>query len=157
LRDTSRSPPVPTEAHVVARFEQAVCTEAFNFDPYASGIAVQRVSNPRRGGKSGEARVAELAGALAGKLEGYERIFSRTEYLGGNGLTIADLCHLPYDAILAPQGFTFLEDANKYPNVARCESSCCQRSRVLTCAFYRWWKAITSRPSWQAVKDGIQA
>jgi glutathione S-transferase len=74
---------------VAARFEQAVSTEAFNFDPHASGIAVQRVSNPRRGGKSDEARVAELVGALAGKLEGYERIFSLTEYLGGNALPAA--------------------------------------------------------------------
>jgi glutathione S-transferase len=82
---------VPTEAHAAARFEQAVSTEAFNFDPYASGIAVQRVSNPRRGGKSDEARVAAFGGALADKLEGYERIPSCTEYLGGNGLTIADL------------------------------------------------------------------
>jgi glutathione S-transferase len=106
------SPLVPTE-------EQAVSTEAFNFDPYASGIAVQRVSNPRRGGKTDEARVAELAGALAGKLEGYERILSRTEYLAGDELTIADLFHLPYGAMLAPQGFTFLEDTNRYPNVAR--------------------------------------
>jgi glutathione S-transferase len=113
------SPLVPTETHAAARFEQAMSMEAFNFDPYASGIAVQRVSNPRRGGKSDEARVAEFAGALAGKLEGYERILSRTEYLAGDELTIADLFHLPYGAMLAPQGFTFLEDANKYPNVAR--------------------------------------
>jgi glutathione S-transferase len=34
------SPLVPIEAHAVARFEQAVSTEAFNFDPYTSGIAV---------------------------------------------------------------------------------------------------------------------
>jgi glutathione S-transferase len=105
---------VPTEAHAATRFKQSVSTEAFNFDPHASGIAVQRVSNPRRGGKSDEARVAELAGALAGKLEGYERILSRTEYLAGDELTIADLFHLPYGAMLAPQRFTFLEDANDY-------------------------------------------
>jgi glutathione S-transferase len=126
---------VTTEAHAAARFEQAVSTEASNFDLYAPGIAAQRVSNPRRGGKSDEARVAEFAGALAGKLEVYERILSRTEYLAGDELTIVDLFHLPYGAMLAPQGYTFLEETNKY--------------RVLAYAFYRRWKAITSRPSWQ--------
>jgi glutathione S-transferase len=94
-------------------------TEAVNFDPHASGIALQRVSNPRRGGKSDEERIAELAGALAGKLGGYERILWRTEDLAGDELPVADLFHFPYGAMLAPQKFTFLEDANKYPNVAR--------------------------------------
>jgi glutathione S-transferase len=97
-----------------------VSTEAFNFDPYASGIAVQRVSKPRRGGKDDdEVRVAEIAGALVGNLEGYEHILSRTKYLATDELTIADLFHVPYSAMLGPLRFTFLEDTNNYPNVAR--------------------------------------
>jgi glutathione S-transferase len=110
---------VPKEPHAAARFEQAVSTEAFNFDPYASNIVVQRVFVPMRGGKADEARVTELSNTLAGKLEGYERILSRTKYLAGDELTIADLFHLSYGAMLAPAGITLLEDAEKYPNVVR--------------------------------------
>jgi hypothetical protein len=30
-------------------------------------------------------------------------------------------------------------------------------AHTLTGALCSWWKDITSRPSWQAVKDGVQA
>jgi glutathione S-transferase len=110
---------VPKEPHAAARFEQAVSTEAFNFDPFAGNIVAQRVFAPMMGGKTDEARVTELTKSLEGKLEGYERILSRTKYLAGDELTIADLFHLSYGAMLAPAGITFLEDAEKYPNVVR--------------------------------------
>ena len=53
-------------------------------------------------------------------------------------ITMADLFHLPYGALLPRIGYTVLETgANDTPNVAR------------------WWKDITSRPAWLAVKDGV--
>lgn len=71
-------------------------------------------------------------------------------------VTIADLFHLTYGSMLAPLGINALEDASKRPNVARFVKASEQysmRRDVLTPS-YRWWKDITSRPSWAAVKDG---
>ena len=50
-------------------------------------------------------------------------------------MTLADLFHIPYGSMLAKVGYNGLEEK---PNVAR------------------WWKDITSRESWQAVKDGVK-
>jgi glutathione S-transferase len=115
----AKSPLVPTELHAAALFEQALATEAFNFDPFASTIVAQRVFAPMMGGKTDEARVTELTKSLEGKLEGYERILSHSKYLAGDQITIADLYHLPYGAMLSTAGVTSLEDAQKYPHVAR--------------------------------------
>jgi hypothetical protein len=30
-------------------------------------------------------------------------------------------------------------------------------THTLTCVFCSWWKDITSRPSWEAVKEGVAA
>jgi glutathione S-transferase len=117
----AKSPLLPTgDAHKAALFEQAASIESSNFDPFASGITAQRVFVPRRGGTTDEARVAELAKTLEGKLAGYEAILSKQKYLAGDELTLADLFHLPYGTFLAPQKFTFLEDEAKFPHVARC-------------------------------------
>ncbi|KAF8629478.1 hypothetical protein AX15_003425 [Amanita polypyramis BW_CC] len=37
------TPLVPTELKAIARFEQAASIEVSNFDPYASGIAVEKI------------------------------------------------------------------------------------------------------------------
>ena len=100
-------------------FEQAVSIQASNFAPYVMSIAVQRVFVPRGGGTTDESRVAEAITALAGKLEGYERILGKQRYLAGDKLTIADLFHLPGGALLADAGVSLLTDENKYPNVSR--------------------------------------
>jgi glutathione S-transferase len=114
------SPLLPTsDAHKAALFEQAASVEAFNFDPFAYGITVQRVFAPFFGRTPDEARVTELAATLEGKMAGYEAILSKHRYLAGDELTLADLFHLPYGSFLAPQKFGFLEDEAKYPNVAR--------------------------------------
>jgi glutathione S-transferase len=114
------SPLLPTgDAHAVARFEQAVNVEAFNFDGFASQIAFQRVFAPFFGKKTDEARVEELSTALAGKMPAFEHLLAHNKYVAGDNITIADLYYLPYGSMLAPQGFKFLEDTEKYPNVAR--------------------------------------
>jgi glutathione S-transferase len=50
-------------------------------------------------------------------------------------ISLADLFTIPHGALLKAARVDILEDT-KRPNVAR------------------WWKEITGRPSWQAVKDG---
>ncbi|KAH7912707.1 glutathione S-transferase-like protein [Hygrophoropsis aurantiaca] len=125
---------IPTDPKAEALFEQAASTETSNFDPYVSGIVFEKVFKKRRNLETNEARVTELATTLEAKLDAYEVILSKQKYLGGDNVTLADLFHLPYGSMLGAAGFpTILE---KRPNVAR------------------WWKDISSRPAWLAVKDG---
>jgi glutathione S-transferase len=100
------SPLLPTgDAHKAALFEQAASIEASNFDPFAYGITVQRVFAPFFGRTPDEARVAELAATLEGKMAGYEAILSKHRYLAGDELTLADLFHLPCSAeVRIPRG-----------------------------------------------------
>ncbi|KAI0789600.1 glutathione S-transferase [Abortiporus biennis] len=106
--------------------------EASNFDPFASGIAAERVFKPMKGFATDEKVVASYTATLEGKLDAYEKILSKQKYLAGDDVTLADLFHLPYGTMLAPQGVDVLENAEKRPNVVR------------------WWKDISSRPSWVA-------
>ena len=102
-------------------------------------------------GGSDELAKTELE-ALDKKLDAYNVILGRQKYLAGDvrascslpkiavltslqKLTLADLFHIPYGSMLAKVGYNGLEEK---PNVAR------------------WWKDITSRESWQAVKDGVK-
>ncbi|KIP01414.1 hypothetical protein PHLGIDRAFT_113065 [Phlebiopsis gigantea 11061_1 CR5-6] len=119
-----------------ALLEQAISIEGSNFDPFASGIAAEKVFRPLRGFETNETILERHTTALDAKLDGYEAILSKQKYLAGNEVTLADLFHLPYGAMVTQLGYNYLVDEVKRPNVAR------------------WWKDITSRPSWQAVKDG---
>jgi glutathione S-transferase len=49
---------------------------------------------------------------LAKKLEGYERILSKSKYLGGENLTVADLSHLAYGALLSNVSTVSVNRAN---------------------------------------------
>ncbi|KAH9925143.1 glutathione transferase [Fomitopsis serialis] len=129
--------PDPADLRAVAKFEQAASIELSNFDPFASQIAFEKVFKKNKGlGEADPARVASLTNQLLAKLDAYEVILSKQKYLAGDEVTIADLFHLTYGSMLSPLGVNALEDATKRPNLAR------------------WWKDITSRPSWQAVKNG---
>lgn len=73
-------------------------------------------------------------------------------------ISLIDLFHLPYGTMIAvcdPEIMT------KKPNVARYICFHCSPAvyvySSLTSYLLRWWNDITSRPSWQAVKDGIAA
>jgi len=125
---------IPTEPKAYAKFEQAASVEYSQFDPYASGIANEKMFKAYRGQTTNEEHLKELISGLEGKIEGYEAVLGKQKYLAGNEVTLADLSHLPYGSLV----FEHLKvvDLTKYPNV------------------HRWWSEITSRPSWQAVKNG---
>ncbi|KAI5123749.1 hypothetical protein M0805_000341 [Coniferiporia weirii] len=125
--------PPQSDFYAWARFEEAASVEQNNFDPFASGIASERVFKPAKGGVTDEKRVGDLVDTLQKKIETYEVILSKRRYLAGDNVTLADLFHLPYGTMITELGVDVL---TLKPNVAR------------------WWKDISTRPSWTSVKDG---
>ncbi|EGO03794.1 hypothetical protein SERLA73DRAFT_175443 [Serpula lacrymans var. lacrymans S7.3] len=122
---------VPSDPQDHALYEQAVATEMSHFDPSASGLSFEMIAkkiffktDPD------EARVAQLLSTLNAKLDVYEEILGKQKYLAGDEITLADLFHLPAGTRLVKIGLDVIE---KRPNVSR------------------WWKDISSRPSWVAV------
>ncbi|CAL1708529.1 unnamed protein product [Somion occarium] len=129
---------IPKDIKKLAKFEQAASIETADFDPYASKIGWEKVFKQFRGLTADEAVVKQNLEILTAKLDAYDRILSKSKYLGGDELTLADLFHLPYGDILSNGGFADLFDnESKRPNVTR------------------WWREIASRPAWQAVKNGV--
>jgi len=125
---------IPTEPKACAKFEQAASVEYAQFDPIASEIAKEKVFKKYYGEVTDEKRVEKLVSQLEGKLDAYEAILGKQKYISGDNLTIVDLFHLPYGHIVFEQ----LDYGNldKRPNVKR------------------WWDDISSRSTWQAVKNG---
>ncbi|KAH9933992.1 glutathione transferase [Epithele typhae] len=124
--------PAAGDLEAVARFEQAASVEMSNFDSSASKLAFENLFKPMFGQTTDTEAVKALIPVLEGKIAGYETMLGKTKYLAGDVVTIADLFHLPYGSLLAQQKIDFLE-SEKYPNVAR------------------WWKEVSSRPSWKKV------
>ncbi|KAF8055556.1 glutathione S-transferase [Lyophyllum atratum] len=123
---------IPTGLEENALFEQACSIEQNNFDASASGAVFEKVFKPRHGLTTDQAVLDEHLKKLDAKLDAYDVILSKQKYLAGDELTLADLFHLPYGALLEAAGSNVMETK---PNVAR------------------WFKDISSRPSWQAVKS----
>jgi len=125
---------VPTEPKAHAKFELAESIEYGQFDPIAVAIAEERVYKQYRGQVTNEERLKELIAKLENKLDGVDKVLSKQKYLAGDEITLADLFFLPYGGLVFDQlEYGGLEHR---PNVQR------------------WWKEISSRPAWQAVKDG---
>ncbi|EGN98751.1 hypothetical protein SERLA73DRAFT_152583 [Serpula lacrymans var. lacrymans S7.3] len=125
---------VPADPKANALFEQAASIETANFDVFASGLAWELRFTKMYGGETDEKRVATLIASLQAKLDAYDVILGQQKYLGGNDVTLADLFHLPYGSVIVSIG---VNEFDKRPNVAR------------------WWKDISTRPSWLAVKNGL--
>ncbi|KAG2364575.1 glutathione S-transferase [Suillus spraguei] len=119
------TPLLPTDPTAIAFFEQAASTETSNYDPFVSGLVWELKFTMWYGGKTDQARVKLLQGQLSAKLDVYDVILGKQKYLAGNDITLADLFHLPYGAIALDIGLD------------------------------EWWKDISSRASWEAVKGGI--
>ena len=124
----------------VAKFDQASSIEAFDFEGIIFPFVVEwftKLMNP--GHVSDQATINKQADLLGGKLDSYERILSKQKYLAGDSLTVVDLFHLPHGTVV-PTVLGKDPLANeKRPNVAR------------------WWNELQARPSWIAVKDGLQS
>ncbi|KAJ7180784.1 glutathione S-transferase-like protein [Mycena filopes] len=106
----------------LAAFEQAVAVEAFTFDPLLGGILHERFVKPFQGGTTDESVVAPLITQLEGKLAGYERILSKSKYLAGDDITLADLFHIPLLAFFVPAKLDMFTDetkAKQWPHVVK--------------------------------------
>ncbi|KAJ3566693.1 hypothetical protein NP233_g6841 [Leucocoprinus birnbaumii] len=130
---------LPTELHKYALFEQAVSVEQTNFQPHAQAIVHEGfVKELVYKQKPNTIRLEEAKKKMETSLDVYETILSKQKYLAGDELTLVDLIHLGWGAHLARGGFNGLKDPEKWPNVVR------------------WFSELESRPSWQAVKDGVK-
>ncbi|KAF9219904.1 glutathione S-transferase [Gyrodon lividus] len=128
------TPLIPTDPKAYALFEQAASVETFNFHPFVSGLAWELRLTPLFGGKTDKARAEALRTQLEAKLDAYDVILCKQKYLAGNEITLADLFHLLYGAVVLDVG---IDEFYSRPNVKR------------------WWDDITSRPAWHAVKHGL--
>ncbi|KAG1828514.1 glutathione S-transferase [Suillus variegatus] len=125
------TPLIPSDPKAQALFEQAASVEVFNFTNFVQPITISQgalVCNRMRN------VLGELLKTLQEKLDVYEVILSKQKYLAGDFLTLADLTHLPYGTAFYTNGFAEVFDSR--PNLAR------------------WWKDVSNRPAWLAVKDG---
>jgi len=125
---------IPTDPKARAKFEQAASIEYSGFEPIVAGILMEKVFKQYRGLPADEDRVNELVPQLVAKLDVYDTILSKQKYLAGDSVTLADLFHCVHGSLVFEQ--LKLGNLDKRPNVQR------------------WWNDISSRPSWQAVKNG---
>ncbi|KXN89773.1 Glutathione S-transferase F8, chloroplastic [Leucoagaricus sp. SymC.cos] len=123
---------IPSDPKKRALFEQAVSSEASNFDRFATPLVIELLF--KKNGETDLAKVEDLKNNLSQKLDVYDKILSKQKYLAGDSVTLADLFHLPGGQLMIKAGLTLIEDR---PNVAR------------------WFNEISSRESWQMVKDGV--
>ncbi|KAG2018393.1 glutathione S-transferase [Coprinopsis cinerea AmutBmut pab1-1] len=126
---------IPTDLKKKALFEQAASIEVNNFNAYASPAVFEKLFKPYLNLTPDPAVYEKLFSQLEAKLDVYEKILSKQRYLAGDELTLADLFHLPYGVLLPQAGCNWTENR---PNVAR------------------WFKELTERESWKAVKDGVK-
>ncbi|KAF5327410.1 hypothetical protein D9619_003957 [Psilocybe cf. subviscida] len=130
------TPLVPTDFKKLALSKQAQSVEVSSFNPYAERAVLEMVIKPTLGGVGDKALSDELLATLDKKLDVYDEILGKQKYLAGDEITLADLFHLPYASMLPLAGSNLMD---RKPNVAR------------------WYKDISSRPSWLAVRDGIKS
>ncbi|KAG8686774.1 hypothetical protein FRC08_012325 [Ceratobasidium sp. 394] len=124
--------PASDDLKAYGLFEQAASIECTSFDPAASGLTYERVFAKAFGAEGNEALASKHIKTLENKMEGYERILSKQQYLAGDKISLADLFHLPYGSFvnnISP------EIMGSKPHVKK------------------WWDDISSRPSWVKVKN----
>ncbi|KAJ3775930.1 glutathione S-transferase [Lentinula raphanica] len=116
-------------------FEQAKLTEIQSFEPLAKNALYETLMQRQHGLLPSDAVRGYALQELSNVIEGYESILSHQKYLAGEEISLVDLYHLPYGEMLSNVGIDLL--LTKGPNVNR------------------WWKDISSRPSWLAIRNGV--
>jgi len=131
------TPLIPTELKANALFHQAASVTTGHFSVYAEKIVSELYLKPLVYKLPTNKEVVDSSLKELGiRLDIYDQILSKQKYIAGDDITLADFYHIPYGELLGIAGSNIMETR---PNVAK------------------WFKEITSRPSWQAVKDKIKA
>lgn len=130
------TPLLPTGLEANTRYQQAVFVEASHINEHAHQATKEKIYKRYQGLPPNIEVFDKAIADLTVKLEVYDKILSKQKYLIGDEIMLVDLYHLPTADMLASVGCNVMESK---PNVAR------------------WWRDLTSRASWQAVKDDIKS
>ncbi|CAG7853517.1 Glutathione S-transferase PM239X14; AltName: Full=GST class-phi [Serendipita indica DSM 11827] len=130
--------PSKNDLQTLALIDQGASIENNNFNPSAEGLTWELMFKKLKGEETDPKAVENFENTLQAKMEGFEAVLSRQKYIGGNELTYVDFLFCPYGEAITALGYDYLTNETKYPHVAH------------------WWKEISSRDSWQAVKDGAK-
>lgn len=128
LPGTSFTPKDPKQR---ALMEQWISVEMSNFTPPAMKVIFQRVFHPMFGKPVDEDIVAAGRTDVAKAVAVMEKQLSKTTYLVGEEVTLADLTFLPYVEYLFAANSGDLITSS--PSVSR------------------WWTAMSTRSSWKTV------
>ncbi|KAJ7124605.1 glutathione S-transferase [Mycena crocata] len=126
---------IPADPKAHALFEQAASAELMNFEPSASKIVYELVMKPLFGVPNNPKQAEVPLAVLNHKLDAYDVILSKQRYIAGETLTLADLFHLPYAALLVKGGSDIM---TRKPNVAR------------------WYNELVTRLCWLTYSDGVK-
>jgi len=131
------TPLIPTDPKANALFHQAASVSIGQFCSYAEKIVAELYYKPMFAKIPTDQQVVDSSlKELGVRLDIYDQILSKQKYIAGDEITLADFYHIPYGELLGVVGVNIMETR---PNVDK------------------WFKEITSRPSWQAVKGTIKA
>jgi len=112
-----------------------VDVEAHQLEPIIRPVVLNVIINPFVGRDCDQALVDESIGKLKKALEVYEARLSRSQYLAGDFLSLADLSHFSFMRyFMATQ---YAEVLEAYPHVKA------------------WWEALLARPSVKKVMAGM--
>lgn len=139
LDEAFPGPPLqPTAPQARARMNQAIgIVDAYLYRSLVWDIYVERVSVPRQGGVSDDAKIAEALPKAATCMAALDDLLNAGDWLAGPELSLADLHAAPMIAygMMAPEGAALLA---KHLRLAR------------------WWDALRARPSMAATRpDGV--
>jgi len=130
------TPLLPTGIKANALYQQAVFAQVSHFDWHVLQGGIEIVTKKRQGLTPNQEVVDKHFSDLNNKLDVYDKILSKQKYLAGDEITLVDIYHLHLGSMLSGLGCNAIESKS---NVAR------------------WFKDISSRASWQAVKDGVKS
>ncbi|KAI3465095.1 hypothetical protein Pfo_021758 [Paulownia fortunei] len=112
--------------------EQWLEVEAHNFQPPLHDLVVQVLFGPKMGITPDQKRIKEDEEKLALVLDIYEERLSKSKYLAGDSLSLADLSHLPFTQyLMSSLGKEYMIRDRKHVSA--------------------WWDDISNRPSWKKV------
>lgn len=120
---------MPSDPQHLAVVEQWISVETSNFTPHAMAVIVETVFNRAIGKEPDMARVEAGRKGVARTADIMNDQLAKTPFIAGATFTVADIVYMPYIEYLYAGGAGNIID---------------DRSHVA-----RWWKAISSRPSWK--------